>query len=137
MTDATSVFLEFKPVGNFHWIVNKASTFSFDQMTAGSINNRFKFIPCSACSDNWRSNINQDYTLNTSAITKCHYTDDGVEKDVDPQPVELIATEVQDSAGGFSIVCTGVTLQKVPDRVFDRTATSLVYTLLATTITEQ
>jgi len=37
----------------------------------------------------------------------------------------------------FSIVCTGVTLQKVPDRVFDRTATNLVYTLLATTITEQ
>ena len=44
---------------------------------------------------------------------------------------------IEDSAGGFSIVCTGVTLQKVPDRVFDRTATNLVYTLLATTITEQ
>ena len=44
---------------------------------------------------------------------------------------------IQDAAGGFSIVCTGVTLQKVPDRVFDRTATSLVYTLLAATITEQ
>ena len=44
---------------------------------------------------------------------------------------------IQDTAGGFSIVCTGVTLQKVPDRVFDRTATNLVYTLLATTITEQ
>lgn len=106
MTDATSVFLEFKPVGNFHWIVNKASTFSFDQMTAGSINNRFKFIPCSACSDNWRSNINQDYTLNTSAITKCHYTDDGVEKDVDPQPVELIATEV--GYGGVIVTLNNV-----------------------------
>ena len=43
---------------------------------------------------------------------------------------------VKNSAGGFSIVCTGVTLQKVPDRVFDRTATNLVYTLLAATITE-
>ena len=43
----------------------------------------------------------------------------------------------KDAAGGFSVVCTGVTLQKVPDRVFDRTATNLVYTLLATTITEQ
>ena len=44
---------------------------------------------------------------------------------------------IQDAAGGFSVVCTGVTLQKVPDRVFDRTGTNLTYTLLATTITEQ
>ena len=44
---------------------------------------------------------------------------------------------ISDATGNFSIVCTGVTLQKVPDRVFDRTATNLVYTLLATTITEQ
>ena len=28
-------------------------------------------------------------------------------------------------------------MQKVPDRVFDRTGTNLTYTLLATTITEQ
>ena len=34
-------------------------------------------------------------------------------------------------------ICTGVTLRKVPDRVFDRTATNPVYALLATTITEQ
>ena len=34
-------------------------------------------------------------------------------------------------------VCTGVTLQKVPDRVFDRTGTNLTCTLLATTVTEQ
>ena len=54
-----------------------------------------------------------------------------------PSRVALGTLTVQDSAGGFSIVCTGVTLQKVPDRVFDRTATNLVYTLLATTITEQ
>lgn len=44
---------------------------------------------------------------------------------------------VQDAAGGFSMVCTRVMLQKVPDRVFDRTATNLVYTLLAATIAEQ
>ena len=44
---------------------------------------------------------------------------------------------VQDTAGDFTITCTGVTLQKVPDRVFDQTATNLVYTLLAATITEQ
>ena len=55
----------------------------------------------------------------------------------DPSRVALGTLTVQDSAGGFSIVCTGVTLQKVPDRVFDRTATNLVYTLLATTVTEQ
>ena len=55
----------------------------------------------------------------------------------DPSRVALGTLTVQDAAGGFSIVCTGVTLQKVPDRVFDRTATNLVYTLLATTITEQ
>ena len=41
------------------------------------------------------------------------------------------------AAGGFCIVCTGVTLQKVPDRAFDRTGTNLTYTLLAATITEQ
>ena len=55
----------------------------------------------------------------------------------DPSRVALGTLTIQDSAGGFSVVCTGVTLQKVPDRVFDRTATNLVYTLLATTITEQ
>ncbi len=43
----------------------------------------------------------------------------------------------QDAACGFSIVCTGVTLQKVPNRAFDRTATNLTYTLPATTIAEQ
>ena len=55
----------------------------------------------------------------------------------DPARGALGTLTIQDAAGGFSIVCTGVTLQKVPDRVFDRTATNLVYTLLATTITEQ
>ena len=55
----------------------------------------------------------------------------------DPSRVALGTLTIQDASGNFSIVCTGVTLQKVPDRVFDRTATNLVYTLLATTITEQ
>ena len=41
------------------------------------------------------------------------------------------------SAYSLHIVCTGVTLQKVPDRVLDRTGTNLTYTLLATTVTEQ
>lgn len=55
----------------------------------------------------------------------------------DPLRIALGTLTIQDSAGGFSIVCTGVTLQKVPDRIFDRTGTPLAYTLLATTITEQ
>ena len=55
----------------------------------------------------------------------------------DPSRIALGTLTIQDAAGGFTVVCTGVTLQKVPDRVFDRTATNLVYTLLATTITEQ
>ena len=55
----------------------------------------------------------------------------------DPARIALGTLTISDCAGNFSIVCTGVTLQKVPDRVFDRTATNLVYTLLATTITEQ
>ena len=55
----------------------------------------------------------------------------------DPSRVALGTLTIQDAAGGFSIVCTGVTLQKVPYRVFDRTGTNLTYTLLATTITEQ
>ena len=55
----------------------------------------------------------------------------------DSARVALGTLTVQDTAGGFSIVCTGVTLQKIPDRVYDRTATNLTYTLLAATITEQ
>ena len=55
----------------------------------------------------------------------------------EPSRVALGTLTIQDAAGRFTVVCTGVTLQKVPDRVFDRTATNLVVTLLATTITEQ
>ena len=46
-----------------------------------------------------------------------------------PSRVVLGTLTVQDSADGFSVVCTGVTLQKVPDRVFDRTDKNLVRTL--------
>ena len=55
----------------------------------------------------------------------------------DPSWIALGTLTIQDAAGGFSVVCTGVTMQKVPDRVFDRTGTNLTCTLLATTITEQ
>ena len=54
-----------------------------------------------------------------------------------PSRIALGTLTISDAAGGFTVVCTGVTLQKVPDRVFDRTATNLTYTLLATTISEQ
>ena len=95
MTDIVSVFLEFKPVANFHFIVNKPSTFSLDQMVAGGSNNSYKFIPVSACQDNWSANINTNYTLKQSAITKCQFiADDGTAPvDVNPSAVELIATQ--------------------------------------------
>ena len=56
-----------------------------------------------------------------------------------PGLLDMCCTHLRSSAaaGGFCIVCTGVTLQKVPDRAFDRTGTNLTYTLLAATITEQ
>lgn len=95
MTDnIVSVFLEFKPVGNFHWIVNKASTFSFDQMVAGNDANKFKFIPVSACQDSWRANINSNHQLDYSKVTLCQYITDDSATDVNPSDVELIATEV-------------------------------------------
>jgi len=51
--------------------------------------------------------------------------------------IALGTLTIQDTAAGFTVVCTGVSLQKTPDRTFDRTATNVTYTLLATTITEQ
>ena len=54
-----------------------------------------------------------------------------------PNRIALGTLTIQDTVAGFTVVCTGVSLQKVPDRVFDRTGTSLTYTLLATTISEQ
>ena len=47
----------------------------------------------------------------------------------DPARIALGTLTISDAAGKLTVVCTGVTLQKVPDRVFDRTATNLVYTL--------
>ena len=55
----------------------------------------------------------------------------------DPSRVALGTLTIYDGAAGFTVTCTGVSLQKVPDRTFDRTATHLTYTLLATTISEQ
>ena len=51
--------------------------------------------------------------------------------------IALGTLTIQDTAANFSVVCTGVSLQKVPDRTFDRQETNVTYTLLATTITEQ
>ena len=44
---------------------------------------------------------------------------------------------ITDNVSGFKTVCTGVSLQKAPDRTYDRTATNVTYTLLAATVTEQ
>lgn len=94
MTDVVSVFLEFKPVGNFHWIVNKPSTFSFDQMVDGNDSNRFKFIPVTNCQDGWRNNINSNHQLDYSKVTLCQYITENSSTDVDPPAVKLIASEV-------------------------------------------
>ena len=51
--------------------------------------------------------------------------------------IALGTLTIYDAVAGFTVVCTGVSLQKVPDRTFDRTGTNLTYTLLSTTITEQ
>jgi len=55
----------------------------------------------------------------------------------DPSRIALGTLTIYDAAAGFTVTCTGVSLQKVPDRTFDRTATNLTYTLLAATISEQ
>ena len=55
----------------------------------------------------------------------------------DPNRIALGVLTITDTVGGYTIVCTGVSLQKVPDRVFDRTAGNVAYTFLATTISEQ
>ena len=55
----------------------------------------------------------------------------------DPNRIALGVLTIQDTVGGYTIVCTGVSMQRSPDRVFDRTASNVAYTFLATTITEQ
>ena len=98
MTDDNSVsaVLEFKPVSNFHWILNKPSTFSLDQMTDESEDNKFRFIPVQSCNDSWRANITPTFKLDETKITRCRTVDEGTERivDVNPNPVKLIATEV-------------------------------------------
>ena len=54
-----------------------------------------------------------------------------------PNRIALATLTIRDNASGFKTTCTGVSLQKAPDRTWDRTATNVTYTLLATTITEQ
>ncbi len=51
--------------------------------------------------------------------------------------IALGTLTITDSVSGYKTVCTGVSLQKVPDRTWDRTATNVNYTLLAANITEQ
>ena len=54
-----------------------------------------------------------------------------------PGRIALGTLTITDGVSGFKTVCTGVSLQKAPDRTWDRTATNVTYTLLAATITEQ
>ena len=54
-----------------------------------------------------------------------------------PEYFMLSTLTITDQAGGFTLLCTGVTPQKIPDRTFDRSSTNLTYTLLAASITEQ
>ena len=54
-----------------------------------------------------------------------------------PEYFMLSTLTITDQAAGFTLVCSGVTPQKIPDRTFDRSATNLTYTLLAASITEQ
>ena len=53
-----------------------------------------------------------------------------------PNRIALGTLTILDTVSGFKTTCTGVSLQKVPDRTYDRTGTNLTYTLLAATITE-
>ena len=54
-----------------------------------------------------------------------------------PNRIALGTLTITDNVSGFQTVCTGVSLQKAPDRTYDRTATNVTYTLLAATISEQ
>ena len=53
-----------------------------------------------------------------------------------PNRIALGTLTITDNITGFTITCTGISLQKMPDRTFDRTATNVTWILLATTITE-
>ena len=54
-----------------------------------------------------------------------------------PEHFHLTTLTVTDQAAGFTILCSGVTPQKIPDRTFDRSSTNLTYVLLAASISEQ
>ena len=54
-----------------------------------------------------------------------------------PNRIALGTLMITDNVSGFKTICTGVTLQKSPDRTYDRTATNVSYTLLAAMIAEQ
>ena len=54
-----------------------------------------------------------------------------------PSRIALGVLTIQDTVAGYTISATGLSLQKAPDRVFDRTAGNIAYTFLAATISEQ
>ena len=54
-----------------------------------------------------------------------------------PGRIALGTLTITDGVSGFKTICSGVSLQKAPDRTWDRTATNVTYTLLAAVITEQ
>ena len=54
-----------------------------------------------------------------------------------PNRIALGTLTITDSVSGYRTICTGVSLLMAPERTYDRTATNVSYTLLATTITEQ
>ena len=54
-----------------------------------------------------------------------------------PNRIALGTLTIVDNVSGFKTTCTGVSLQKAPDRTYDRTATNVTYTLLAAAVTEQ
>ena len=51
--------------------------------------------------------------------------------------IALGTLTITDKVSGYKTVCTGVSLQNVPDRTWDRTATNVSYTLLAASVTEK
>ena len=51
--------------------------------------------------------------------------------------IALGTLTITDSISGYKTICTGVSLQKVPDRNYDRTATNITYSLLAASVAEQ
>ena len=53
-----------------------------------------------------------------------------------PSRIALGVLTIHDSVAGYTISATGLSLQKAPDRVFDRTAGNIAYTFLAATISE-